>query len=184
MGSMPTNPYEMPGMKSGNNGNGKPFGTPDNPSRSRGRPPGSPNKMGHDLMTMVMETATELGFLKEDPETKKLVATGEGGAKGYLKWIGLNKPERFVALMARVAPRHVFADVTHHDDDSMTAAELEAELIDRGLPLDLLPMLLKYPEDDRLDPGEDPDPYHMMKDVTPASTNGGATNGNENDTAK
>jgi hypothetical protein len=61
--------------------------------------------------------------------------------------------------------------VTHHDD-SMTAAELEAELIERGLPLDLLPMLLKYPEDDRLDPNEDPDPYHTMKDVTPRRTNG------------
>jgi hypothetical protein len=66
--------------------------------------------MGHDLMTMVMETAAELGFLKEDPETKKLVPTGEGGAKGYLKWIGINRPDRFVALMARVAPKHVFAD--------------------------------------------------------------------------
>jgi hypothetical protein len=139
--------YEMPGMKSGNNGNARLFGSPDAPKGRIGRPKGSPNKMGHDLMTMVMETAAELGFLKEDPETKKLVPTGEGGTKGYLKWIGLNKPERFVALMARVAPKHVFADVTHHDD-GMTAAELGAELIDRGLPLDLLPILLKYPEDD------------------------------------
>jgi hypothetical protein len=40
--------------------------------------------------------------------------------------------------MARVAPKHVFADVTHHDDGLLTGAEVEAELIERGLPLDLL----------------------------------------------
>ena len=101
-----------------------------------------------------------------------------------MKWAALHKAERFLALMARVAPKQVFADVTHHDD-GLTAAELEAELIDRGLPLDLLPMLLKYPEDDRLDANEDPDPYHMMKDVTPVDatpkTNG---TGNGNDTTK
>jgi hypothetical protein len=103
--------------------------------------------MGHDLMTMVMETAAELGFLRKDPETKELVATGEGGARGYLKWIGINRPDRFVALMARVAPKHVFADVTHHND-ALTEAEIEAELRERGLPLELLPMLLNVQEVD------------------------------------
>jgi hypothetical protein len=146
--------------------------TPGRRESSRGRPKGSPNKMDHDLMTMVMETAAELGFLRKDPETKELVATGEGGARGYLKWIGINRPDRFVALMARVAPKHVFADVTHQND-ALTEAEIEAELRERGLPLELLPMLLNVPEDHELDFDEDPDPYHMMKDVTPASTNGG-----------
>jgi hypothetical protein len=87
--------------------------------------------------TMVMEAAEELGFLRKDPETKEFHATGEGGVKGYLRWIGINRPDRFVALMAHVAPKQVFADVTHHDN-SMTDAEIEAELRERGLPVDLL----------------------------------------------
>ena len=49
----------------------------------------------------------------------------------------------------------------------MTAAEIDAELRDRGLPVDLLPLLLNLPEDEVLDPGEDPDPYGLMKNVTP-----------------
>ena len=87
-----------------------------------------------------------------------------GGTLGYLKWIGINKPDRFVALMARVAPKHVFADVTHRAV-SLTASEIEAELRDRGLPPELLDSLRNIP-DDVLDWDEDPDPYRL-KDVTP-----------------
>jgi hypothetical protein len=121
--------------------------------------------MGAALMTMVMEAAEELGFLRKDPETKELVATGEGGVKGYLRWIGINRPDRFVALMAHVAPKQVYADVTHHDG-SMTDTEIEAELRERGLPTDLLPFLLKLPVDEALQDGEESDPYHL-KDITP-----------------
>jgi hypothetical protein len=56
--------------------------------------------------------------------------------------------------------------VTHHND-ALTAAEIEAELRDRGLPLDLLPMLLNVPEDPedtQLD--DDEIEYLKMKDVT------------------
>jgi hypothetical protein len=150
------------------------FSRDSQPRRNPGRPKGSRNKMGSDLMTLVMETAAELGFLRKDPETKELVATGEGGAKGYLKWIGINKPDRFVALMARVAPKHIFADVTH-EDAVMTSEEVEAELRERGIPVEMLQSLLKAPVE--LDWDEDPDPYHLMKEVTPASTNGTGTNG-------
>ena len=65
--------------------------------------------------------------------------------------------------MARIAPKQGFADVTHHND-ALTAAEIEAELRDRGLPLDLLPMLLNVPEDTQLD--DDEIEYLKMKDVT------------------
>jgi hypothetical protein len=147
---------QMPGMREPTNcgSSGKLIGAPGNPTRGRGRPRGSPNKMGHDLMTLVMETAEELGFLRKDSATGELVATGEGGTRGYLKWIGINRPERFVALMARVAPKHVFADVTH--PSALTSAEIEAELRERGLPMELLPFLLNVPEDEALDADEDP----------------------------
>jgi hypothetical protein len=50
----------------------------------------------------------------------------------------------------------------------MTDTEIEAELRERGLPVDLLPFLLKLPVDEALQEGEDPDPYGLkLKDVTP-----------------
>jgi hypothetical protein len=165
---------EQVGMRpSGIVGGGEAFSRDSQPPRNPGRPKGSRNKMGSDLMTLVMQAADDLGFLEKD-DNGKLVGTGKEGALGYLKWIGINRPERFVALMARVAPKQVFADVTHRS--AKTTAEIEAELRDRGLPLDLMDYLLKVPEE--LDPDEDPDPYGLMKDVTPpASTNGTGTNG-------
>jgi hypothetical protein len=46
-------------------GDPKAFVDKPQPTR-RGRPKGSRNKMGHDLMDLVMQAAEELGFLKED----------------------------------------------------------------------------------------------------------------------
>ena len=129
----------------------------------------------YDLMTLVMEAAAETGFVSKD-EHGEVIGTGREGVKGYLKWAALHKAERFLALMARVAPKHVFADVTHHNG-ALTDAEIEAELKDRGLPLDLLPLLMNVPEDNELDFDENPDPYNTMKDVTPK------TNGTGDDTA-
>jgi hypothetical protein len=129
--------------------------------------------MGHDLMTLVMEAAAETGFVRKN-ESGQMVGTGEEGVKEYLKWAAIHKAERFIALMARVAPKHVFADVTHRDA-VMTSEEVEAELRERGIPVEMLQSLLKAPVE--LDWDEDPDPYHLMKEVTPASTNGTGTNG-------
>jgi hypothetical protein len=134
------------------------------PPTRRGRPKGSRNKMGRDLMDLVMQASEELGFLKKD-ETGQLVA-GEGGTLGYLKWIGIHKPERFVALMSRIAPKHVIAQVTH---SIMTREETDAELKDLGLPPDLIEHLRLAPQE--LDYDEDPDPYRMV-DVTPENDTG------------
>ena len=41
--------------------------------------------------------------------------------------------------------------------------EMLAQLRERGLPLELIEHLRKAPE--ILDPGEDPDPYGLMKDI-------------------
>jgi hypothetical protein len=48
----------------------------------------------------------------------------------------------------------------------MTAPEVEAELRERGIPIELLDSLLAAPEE--LDDDEEPDPYGLMKDLTPA----------------
>ena len=134
------------------------------PPTRRGRPKGSRNKMGRDLMDLVMQASEELGFLKKD-ETGQFVA-GEGGTLGYLKWIGIHKPERFVALMSRIAPKHVIAQVTH---SIMTREETDAELKDLGLPPELIEHLRLAQQE--LDYDEDPDPYKMV-DVTPSDDTG------------
>jgi hypothetical protein len=143
------------------------FSQDSQPRRNPGRPKGSRNKMGSDLMTLVMQAATETGFIRKDEKTGEMIGTGEEGALGYLKWAAIHKADRFIALMARGAPKHVFADVAHHNC-AMTAAEIEAELKERGLPTDLLPFLLNVPEDEELDFDENPDPFNRMKDATPA----------------
>lgn len=110
------------------------------PKRGPGRPKGSPNKMGHDLMTLVMQAAENVGFVEKN-EKGEWVATGKGGTLKYLEWAAVNKSECFLALMARVAPKQVFADITRRS--AKTVEEIEAELRDRGLPLDLLDHLMK-----------------------------------------
>jgi hypothetical protein len=153
------------------------FSQDSQPRRNPGRPKGSPNKMGHNLMELVMQAAEETGFVRKD-EKGEIIGTGEEGVKGYLKWAALHKSERFLALMARLAPKQVFADVTHHDA-VMTREEVEAEMRERGIPVELLNSIMKAPVE--LDWDEDPDPYGLMKNVTPVSTNGGGTEGNGTD---
>jgi hypothetical protein len=119
--------------------------------------------MGFDLMTMVMQAAENVGFVTKN-EKGEWVATNKGGAQGYLEWAAVHKAERFITLLAHVAPKKVFAEVTHRA--RKTSAEVEAELRERGIPVELLDSLLAAPEE--LDDDEDPDPYGLMKDVTPA----------------
>jgi hypothetical protein len=79
-----------------------------------------------------------------------------------------HKPDRFVALMASVAPKHVFADITHRAASS-TASEIEVELRDRGLRSCSTKLRnIRDEPDDILDWDEDPDPYRL-KDMTPGA---------------
>jgi hypothetical protein len=98
--------------------------------------------MGADLMTLVMQAAAETGFIRKNAGTGEMIGTGEEGTLGYLKWTAIHKSERFLGLMARVAPKQVFADVTH---SVLTRAETEAQLEERGLPVELLEHLRKAP---------------------------------------
>jgi len=161
---------EQPGMRpSGIVGGREAFSRDSQPRRNPGRPKGSRNKMGSDLMTLVMQAATETGFIRKDEKTGEMIGTGEEGALGYLKWAAIHKPDRFIALMARGAPKQIFTDVTHRDA-VMTREEVEAEMRERGIPVELLNSIMKAPVE--LDWDEDPDPYGSMKNVTPVGTNG------------
>ena len=137
----------------GATGPGKPIGR-DNQPRRTGRPPGSRNKMGSDLMSLVMQAAMETGFIRKDAETGEMIGTGEEGTLGYLKWAAIHKADRFIALLSRGMPQHVIADVTPR---VLTRTEVEAQLKERGLPVGLLEHLRKAPVE--LDFDEDEDPY-------------------------
>jgi hypothetical protein len=112
--------------------------------------------MRHDVMTLVMQAAENVGFVTTN-EKGEWVATNKGGALKYLEWAAVHKPERFITLLARVAPKQVFADVTHRP--VLTSAEVEAELRERGIPVELLDSLLAAP--DELDDDEVDDPYGL-----------------------
>jgi hypothetical protein len=133
-----------------------------------GRPKGSTARPRADLSQLIMDAATETGFIKLDEHGKR-IGTGEDGCKGYLKWLCLHEPKTYAALLARILPYYVAVDLP---DDIMTREETLAELKSRGLPIELIQYLRKAPT--RLD-DEEEDPWGLrkkgvtldMKDVTP-----------------
>jgi hypothetical protein len=107
--------------------------------------------------------AARAGFMKLDEDGKR-VGTGTDGCDGYLLWCAVNEPKTYMALLARILPYYVSVELPK---EILTRDETIAELKERGLPLELLDHLRRAPE--VLDDGEDPDPYGMLKDVTPDS---------------
>jgi hypothetical protein len=130
-------------------------------AKNPGRPQGSRHKVGNDLMQLVMLAAEQAGYMRRD-DSGHWVATGEDGLLGYLRWVAVNRPERLIALMSHGIPKQVHANVTHKV--TRTPQEIDAELRERGLPVELLEHLRMMP--DVLQEGELEDPYGI-KDVTP-----------------
>jgi hypothetical protein len=138
------------------------FGPDKPPPRSAGRPKGSPNKVGSDLKTMILQVALETGFIRKN-EVGEMVGTGEEGIKGYLKWVAIKEPRSFIGPLSRVLPLNTTVDLT---PKMLTRAEVEAEFKERGLLMGLLESLRVSPV--RLDDDEDPDPYRLKTiDATP-----------------
>jgi hypothetical protein len=125
-----------------------------------GRRPGSKNKVGTDLRQTILDGIAEVGFAGVD-ENGKPVA-GEGGVKGFIKWLGLHEPRTAAALLARAIPYTI-------DSAEMppvaSRAEIEAEFKDLGLPMELIECLQKAPAP--LDDDEDPDPWGLTLDAEP-----------------
>jgi hypothetical protein len=152
-------PREQLGLKCAN---GDPARFGDKQPVHRGRPVGSRNRVSSDLMDLVLLAAEQAGYMRRD-DAGHWVATGEDGLLGYLRWIAVNRPERLIALMSHGIPKQVHANVT--PNVARTVEEIDAELRERGLPVELLEHLRMMP--DVLQEGEDPDPYGLLKDVTP-----------------
>jgi hypothetical protein len=97
-----------------------------------GRPRRGPDRARADLSQLIMDAATETGFIRKDEKTGERIGTGEEGCKGYLKWMCLYEPRTYAALMARVLPYYVSTDLP---ENILTREETLAELKARGLPI-------------------------------------------------
>ena len=121
-----------------------------------GRQKGVGNRVGADLRQMIMDAITETGFVEKD-EAGNPVATGEGGCKGFIKWLALYEPKTAAAMLVRILPYYVNVEMPQL---TMTCEEMEAQIALYGLPANLLEHLrAESMPPEQLDPGEDPDPY-------------------------
>ncbi len=84
---------------SGRNGNRLPLRRPG--ERIGGRQKGTPNKISREFKEVVIAALTEIGKPKRVGKT--WVATGEGGLKGYIKWVAENNPKAAARWIVRLA---------------------------------------------------------------------------------
>jgi hypothetical protein len=99
----------------------------------------------------------EVGFAGKDAEGNPTV--GEGGVKGFVRWLGLYEPKTAAALLARIMP--YFLNVNDAPQVA-SEAEIEATFRELGVPMELIESLQIAPAP--LDPGEDPDPYGLHRE--------------------
>jgi hypothetical protein len=89
---------------------------------------------------------------------------GEGGAVGYLMWLGRAEPKSYAMLLRGTMPAEIRATMTLKP--MLTRDEALAEMRARGLRTEWIENLTKV--DDELGPDDDPNPYdHDVIDLKP-----------------
>jgi hypothetical protein len=144
-----------------------------------GRAKGARNKLGGDyggrrkgtgnntdLRQMIVDAIHETGFVGKDGQGNP-IGTGDGGCKGFIKWLALYEPKTAAALFARVLPH--FKTVTEAPPVA-SRSEIEAEFKEPGLPVTLIEHLQKAPAP--LDLDEDPDPWGLHSSTGDAPVDG------------
>src|SRR6202162_766328 len=69
--------------------------------RYGGRRKGTRNKFGRDLRQEVVAAIQETGFIEKDDKGNP-IATGEGGCKGFIKWLALHEPKGHLGELRHV----------------------------------------------------------------------------------
>jgi hypothetical protein len=64
------------------------------------------------------------------------IGTGEGGCKGFIKWLALYEPKTAAALFAGVLPYYI--DTSGEVPEVASEAEVEVMLKELGLPVGLI----------------------------------------------
>jgi len=123
----------------------------DNP---KGRPKGAVGRATRSIKGALI--ASEQLWLLEPDKDGKLVATGIDGMVGYMRWLGINEPKTFGALLTKIMPLTVAADL-QQSKQMLSEEEAKAELQANGLDEALVYYLHRYPVDPPLGPSPHPD---------------------------
>jgi hypothetical protein len=120
-----------------------------------GRPSGAPNRFPQELKQAMLDAASEVGEINEEPildrdgnptGMTRLTATGKDGLKGYLKWAAVHRANAFLPQLGRIMPIQVNA-ITKTETRPVvryeTVEERRAAMIERGWP----PAVLQAMED-------------------------------------
>jgi hypothetical protein len=137
--------------------------------RYGGRQKGTRNKLGGDVRQEILDGIRDVGFAKKDKDGNPIV--GEGGIRGFVRWLGLHEPKTAAALLARVLPYFVEAPPQDKKERYLTEEQALAELKEAGLPLGLIDHLRRVEaseiDPDDIQPYPDPEVESEMVDVTP-----------------
>lgn len=111
------------------------------PTKSPGRPKGSPNKIARHLKQAILLAAEEVGEPKavvhvEDGQAVVLWKRGSGGLDGYLRWLALNEPRSYATLLGKLLPSAGVVEEEPDPRDKLSREELVEELKRRGIPVD------------------------------------------------
>jgi hypothetical protein len=110
--------------------------TKDDPRSNRnGRPKGKPNRVTTLLKDAIIRAAELTGRDKK----------GKDGLVGYLQRLAIYEPKSFAALLGRVIPLHVVADVDHNVRELRSREDVLEELRERGLNIAMVyPRTLEF----------------------------------------
>ena len=113
-----------------------------------GRKAGTPNKLTTSLKDDTLGAAEDVGMIREEPIVDdkgnrtggtRLLATGEGGRRGYLRWAAIHHPASFIGLLARFIPAELNIKTdTRVTVDYGTMEERRAALVERGIDPDAI----------------------------------------------
>ncbi len=118
-----------------------------------GRKAGTRNVFTQNLKDEIIGAAVDVGMIREEPIVDKegkqlggtrLLATGQDGLRGYLRWAAINKAESFIGLLGRVLPStlNVKTD-TKVTVEYGTMEEKRAALLERGIDPDALEQAMR-----------------------------------------
>lgn len=107
--------------------------------RKGGRAPGQPNKTTRILKDAILLAACEVGDVSMYVDTKKVTTPEQRGQLvGFLKWVAVNEPKAFCAMLGRLIPLQLTGSLDLNETGPTkyaTREELIEEMKRRGLPV-------------------------------------------------
>jgi hypothetical protein len=113
-----------------------------------GRKKGVVNRTTRDLTQAILNAAESIGFLEYEDVSRQEngkvvirnvpVPTGKDGLEGYLRWLGLERPQLFTPLLKAMLPFVVKGAIRAEPKREYTSMEeVEQRMRELGLPTNL-----------------------------------------------